>query len=303
MYIKKRRVSSPKIYLSLFKPNEEFYISIPLKYTDSKRTEEIGFKPEMKLGDQILPKGIASISIFNAEGKYEKLKHLPMETAYRQTVWKWEDWGGNEHSRIVDIPYKRYQRKFIEPPSEEMTITMNSLGKIIVSRKFKNNESAYDEILHCLNLFLEVFGECEIITKTFKAPQKVKPIRLNWEILPPGKYPWNVIKTSIGESLDKQPNGNKPIIRNRIETISNYEPDFCATGKGGFNGYIVFGFKSKNLYILESVFNNNATYVFKDNWETFSKMTKKEVINGEHQFKRIIHRLGWTRNMKTLLTA
>lgn len=303
MYIKKRRIRNPKSYLKLLNPGEEFYISIPLSSTDLDIVGEIGFKSEMNLGEQILPKGIASISNYNAEGKFEKLKNLPMETAYRQGVWRWEDWGGNEHSKIVDIPYKRYQRRFIEPPSEEMTITINSLGKLIISRKFKNTKSAYGEILHCINLFLEIFGECEIINSTLKAPQKVKPIKLNWEILPPGKYPWNVVETSIRESLDKQPNGNKPIIRNRIETISGYSPDFCATGNGGFSGYMVFGFKSINLYILESVYNNNATYVFKDNWETFSKMTKKEVINGGHQFARVIHREGWVSNIKALFAA
>lgn len=303
MYIKKRRIRNPERYLSLFKAKEEIFISIPLKSVDPDRLTEIGFDQKPKLGDQILPAGIGSISNFNADGKYKKLTHLPMETAYRQGVWRWKDWGGNEHSKIVDIPYKRYQREFIEPPSEELSVTKNTEGKIIISRKFKNTKTAYGEILHCINLFLEIFGECEILSKNLKAPQKIKPIRLNWEILPPGKYPWKIVKSSVGDSLDRQPNGNKPIIKNRIETISNYNPDFCATGKGGFNGYMVFGFKSKNLYILESVYNNNATYVFKDNWETFSKMTKKEVINGGHQLKRIIHREGWSSNIKTLFAA
>ena len=115
--------------------------------------------------------------------------------------------------------------------------------------------------------------------------------------------PWNIVKSQVAKTLDKQPTGNKPIVKNRIETITNFEPDFCATGRGGFNGYMVFGFKSKNLYILESVYNNNATYIFKSDWEAFSQMTKREIINGNHQLKRLIHRDGWRSQVKNILAA
>ena len=49
-----------------------------------------------------------------------------METAYGQAEWKWEEFYGPydkaEQSRIVDIPYQRYQRSFVEPPSIELTV-------------------------------------------------------------------------------------------------------------------------------------------------------------------------------------
>jgi hypothetical protein len=42
-------------------------------------------------------------------------------------------------------------------------------------------------------------------------------------------------------------------IEHRIKTISECNPDFLAVGKGGFTGYFVYGFKSKKIFILESI--------------------------------------------------
>lgn len=302
MFIKKSRIRDPKKYLQLVKEGEEFYITLPVK-PNSDKLVQIGFSKELKEGEQILPAELGTISIFNSRGKFNKLKHLPKETAYMQREWFWKDWGGTEHSKIVDIPYKRYPRQFVDPPSEELKIVKNNPDKILISRLFKNEPNAHGEILHCINLFLELFGECELTGKKLTAFTKVKSIKVNWEILPPGKYPWNKVKSKVAASLNKQPKGNKPVIQNRIDTISNFKPDFCATGRGGFNGYMVFGFKDKNLFVLESVFNNNATYIFNKNWEEISQLTKREIINGNLQLHRFIHRKGWVKSIKKLLAA
>ena len=37
----------------------------------------------------------------------------------------------------------------------------------------------------------------------------------------------------------------------------------------------------------------NATYVFEENWEELSKLTKAEIIRGKLQKDRIIHRENW----------
>ena len=50
------------------------------------------------------------------------------------------------------------------------------------------------------------------------------------------------------------------ILRN-CKLIYARKPDFVVYGRAGFKGYAVFGFTSKNLYVLESAFPNNATYV------------------------------------------
>jgi len=297
----KNRIRNIWPYLNLFSKGQEIFFSVPISEVDFNRLIEIGFTSELSPGEQILPKSIKSISKFNAEGKYIKRKDLPKETVYRQSEWTWKDWGGYEYSKIVDIPYERYQREFIPPPSEELTIFENNNEKIILSRGIIISKENEKIIKHLINLFLELFGKCEILTSELLPPFKPQIKKLNWDILPPGEYPWNRVKNKVKEIIKRQPKGNQPVIRFRIETISNYKPDFIAIGKGGFNNYLVFGFKNKNLYLLESVREGNATYVFRNEWEDLSKLTKKEILTNDLQEDRIIHREGWDTKIKKLL--
>jgi hypothetical protein len=73
-----------------------------------------------------------------------------------------------------------------------------------------------------------------------------------------------------------------------------------AIGQAGFSGYLIFGFTSRNLFICESVFYGNATYVFESDWEKLSKLSKAEILNQDLQKDRIIHREGWERKIATL---
>ena len=74
-----------------------------------------------------------------------------------------------------------------------------------------------------------------------------------------------------------------------------------AQGRGGFSGYIVFGFPRKNLYVLESLYYGNATYVFRENWEKLSQLSKAVILSGNLQTARIVHQPGWEKEVRHLL--
>jgi hypothetical protein len=90
------------------------------------------------------------------------------------------------------------------------------------------------------------------------------------------------------------------VIRYRLESVNAYGPEFVAVGRGGFRGYIVFGFPQMDLYVLESAFTGNATYVFRGDWENLSKLTKAEVLREDLQEARLIHREGWYKQLRDL---
>lgn len=97
---------------------------------------------------------------------------------------------------------------------------------------------------------------------------------------------------SVGLTIDK-----------RHEAISAFKPKFVAVGRGGFDGYVIFGFPSKFLYILESTQVNNATYVLDRNWEELSTMTKAELLNNNLHRERLIHRENWFAQLNQVLGA
>jgi len=271
--------------------------------------DRIGFAHERSMGDSVLPvSDFGPVSRYNTDGRVVVHKDKPMETAYRQAEWRWLEWRGRydteEQSRIVDVPYKRYPRTFIPPPSVELTIGKTAASRLaILSPRIELNASNKDSVIHIINLFLEIFGCCEVFSDSLEEMVSSPLRRLNWRILPPGKYPWPKLKSQIDRLLQYMTKGNRKVIEYRLEVINSYGPAFYAIGQAGFRGYIVLGFPDRSLFFLESMYFGNATYVFAENWETLSKMTKAEILGQDLHVDRIIHRQGWQQRVHQLLSG
>lgn len=267
---------------------------------------KIGFTESLNEGETVLPIYNGPISNFNSEGKYLIHKDQPMETAYRQREWTWEQWAGyhetETRTEIVDVPYKRYPRTFISPPSVELSIVKNIEDeKYVVAPVQIIDLSNPDKLLHIINLFLEIFGYCEVLSKDLKSYVLKNLQRLNWEILPPGKWPWNKIKDKILPIIKQTNRQKQVVIEYRLKVITKFNPEFSAIGRAGFRGYLIFGFPEKNIYALESLFTGNATYIFEKNWEYLSRLTKAEILQASLQKDRIIHRKKWDHHINNLL--
>lgn len=275
------------------------------RFTDE--IQNIGFTKSMSIGESVLPPGtFGTISQFNADGKYHIHRDKPKETTYRMAEWHWMEWRGRydsqERSKIVDIPYKRYPRTFVSPPSVEFTLVQSANEiPLVIGPLLTYTEDNTPLLTHIVNLFLEIFGECQIFTEKLEAFVTVPVRRLNWNVLPMGKRPWEKLYPEIRPIIQREPEGNRPVIKNRFAKVNSYNPEFIAVGHAGFQGYIVFGFPDRNLYILESTQTNNATYVFNEDWERLSQMTKAEILNNALQTDRIIHRKSWYQRVGTLL--
>lgn len=268
---------------------------------------KIGFTKDVDEGETVLPSSIfGPICRYNAGGKLIVHKDQPMETAYRQVEWTWEQWAGywgtETQSKIVDVPYSRYPRTLIPPPSIELSIIQNPNGqKFIVGPMSKLDFQNPDPLLHVVNIFLEIFGRCEILSENLEGYVIRNLKRLNWKILPPGKWPWEKVEKEVKPLVDRASDQNQIVIKYRLQTITAFDPQFVAIGQAGFTGYLVFGFPQINLYILESLYSGNATYVFEENWEGLSKLTKAEILQEKLQKDRIIHRQHWKSNIIRLL--
>ncbi|WP_291077839.1 MULTISPECIES: hypothetical protein [unclassified Empedobacter] len=300
MKIIKKRINNPKNYLSTIRNEESFHIAFTDINSKIERVNQIGFTNTLNIGERILPYKIGSVSRFNADGKFLKLKELPKETYYVEREWTWKDFTGHEYSKIVSIQRQRYQRQLIPPPCEEFTINDFNKNKIIVSRVLTNNPENYEDIKHIMNLFLEYFGEFDLIREDLQPFVFENITRLNWKIFPRGEYPFERIREVANERIQRQPSGNRPVIENHLEIISAYNANFVAVGQGGFYDYIVFGFPERNIYILESIKTGNATYVFDRNWEELSQYSKAEILNNHLQLERFVHSPSWEQNINSI---
>ncbi len=307
MIIKKARVRSLSQYLGFIQQGKTVVFGCRISLISDSILKHVGFPQTPSIGQKVLPAPVfGPISRYNTEGKYQIHRDQPMETAYRQVEWHWQQWSGRydreDQYRIVDVPYKRYPRTFIPPPSVEFTVGQTVDGEsALVSSPIKLIPESEELTLHIINLFLEITGECEVFSENLEGIFKAPVQRLNWEILPPGQYPWAQLKPKVDELLDGIPKGNQTVIQYRLEKINDYGPEFLAIGRAGFRGYMIFGFPAKNLYVLESIYFGNATYVFAEDWEELSKKTKAEILEAGLQEDRVIHREGWDNRVRMLL--
>jgi len=161
--IEKKRIRNVDIYLVGIQENEEFFVSKKLMNVLMPKIQEVGFSNAPEIGDQVLPKIVGPISRFNANGGFLKLKDLPMETCYREIAVK--DWHGNYH--YVDVPYKRYQREIIPAPGIEIKVVEKEGVFYFISPFLQRNEANQGIIKHTINLFLELFGSCEILDNSY----------------------------------------------------------------------------------------------------------------------------------------
>lgn len=305
MIIKQTRIINLSI-LSFVSANSLIRIGVSDIIRFSDKIREIGFPSEIDPGQTVLPKAIGPVSRRNSEGTLIIHKDKEQETCHRMIEWTYNQWAGRgqtiEVTESTAVPYRRYPRTVLPPQSVELTVSNSDKGELVIlSPEIEFCQQNQDLIIHVVNLFLEIFGECQ----TFDVennPIAVPPIvKLNWEVLPKGKMPWQERKKQIMEFIRRARGANKQVIEKRLETINRHEPDFTAIGSAGFSGYIVHGFKDKNLYILESVYTNNATYVLEDNWESISKLTKAEILNNNLHKYRVIHSKSWYERMDIIL--
>jgi hypothetical protein len=267
--------------------------------------QKAGFGEELSPGERILPSDVfGPVSRFNANGKNLVHRDRDMETAYRMVEWHWVEWHGpyrHDRSDFREVPYKRYPRTFVPPPSVELTIVTNATGsRMLTSPVMAYADENKELLLHTVNLFLEIFGACQVFSQDLVPLVQAPVRRLNWELLPRGRWPWERLQTQLSPIIRAARRGNQAVIEERFRVVNAYGPEFVAVGRAGFRGYVVFGFPDYGIYVLESAYFGNATYVFDHRWEEFSQLTKAEVLAGDLQEERLVHRAKWPGQLRQL---
>lgn len=300
--IKQARISSCNWFASAI-PNTPIHVRVDNVSRFDDELIAFGFKKTDKSGTTILPCSVNSYAKKNAEPYFTKNKDLPLED-YTQTVyWTRYEWAGkNQLNPVTEFSYihrKRYHRDYFAPYSVCFTLVLGNDSSYIISDSILYSEENKNKLLNTVNMLLGLFGECTI--DFTEQESKIKRIVVNWDILPKGDYPWDVVKKRLDELTEDQNKTRKEMLFKNCEVIKAKQPDFIAYGRSGFKGYVVFGFTSKNLYILESVMPNNATYVLENDWETISRLSKAEILSQNLHKERIIHSKSWQVNIEKIL--
>lgn len=303
----KRKLRKLDKVLSALPIDCEVYVAAqsPAASTLSK----LGFSHPAKPGDYLLPDRSFGIACRrNADGYDIIRRDLPKETKTRQITWRWKEFHGRDtvdREGIVDKPYLRYPREHVVAYSQELEMHVNSKGVPVVSsgpyKPHADNGQAV--LLNTIRMYVEIFGSCEVVADPSLIEDQPRRRQLNWVILPPGRRLWEESESAIAKLMQNLSSSSQIVVKDRLNSILRYEPEFAAFGQHGFNRYVVYGWDKNKLYLLESTDVDNATYVFKDDWESLSKLTKAEVLATDAHHARLIHHKGWTGELNGLMAA
>lgn len=301
MIISGRRIRSLDRHFALIRNRAQVIVGLPVSEAPPSQLAAVGFDGNPEINTSILPAILGRISKFNAEGRAVPDKTQPKRIIIHSIYKEWEDWHGNPHSGYVDIPYLSYPKIFHPPPSIEFRISATTQGeKLITTEAIRYNERNTSALLHRVNLFLEIFGKCEVFTDDLNRIIHAPIRRLNWQILPRGRNPWPQVVEQVETIIQRNRPALQQIIRDRLKTLNSYGPGFVAVGHGGFHGYLVFAFPERSLYLLESIYFGNATYGFGEDWEQLSQLTKAEILHNDLHSHRIVHQADWETELSRL---
>lgn len=306
MQIQQKRVLSTRKVLGPLLPDTHFRVVVAVANLLVGKLTQSGFSANPQPGDTVLPTAVGTVTKFNANGRYDDRRDLPKVSRYITTVeWTWKQWAGRGRTETVteDRPVYRdcYQRDFVPPPASELTIVDNNGVLLVVSEELTNTPAQDDHNRHIINVFLELFGECEIRHANLQAITPPAIRKVNWSLLPPGRYPWSQIQQHVQQLLGRRnPRSANPILH-RIAKLASYNPDEVYIGHGGFRSYVAYVYTAKKLAVLESVELDNATYVFDRNWQQVSQMTKAQILQGNLHLDRVIHAANWNQRIDGLL--
>lgn len=297
--INRKRIRSLNPYRSVIPATDVVYV-VSAKLSEAQLIRA-GFVPDAQDGTAILPGIVGKITAFNAEGKQKVRRDQPMETAYRVVEWHWKQWDGTEHSAFKDVPYKRYPREFIAPPGLEVVLTHDEEGgPMVTTGQIKGWKENNQSLIHAINLFLELFGECAVLDESKETVLPKELHRVNWRILPEGDYPFSRVREELKPIINRNKPGKRSFINKRLERLNGFGPEYTVIGQNGFAGYVIMAFPERNVYILESILYGNATYVLEKGWREVSRLSKAEILQNSLHKQRIIHRENWFAKIKDI---
>ena len=62
--------------------------------------------------------------------------------------------------------------------------------------------------------------------------------------------PWNELHGELERVINMAPEEKRAVAESRLRELNEYRPEQVAVGTAGFNGYIILGFESKDIFYM-----------------------------------------------------
>lgn len=244
----------------------------------------------------------------NLEGTETSRKDLPkVPKTYSFEAPNFGDWSKGSHTVLWDRLV--YRREFAGPKELEIEISLLDeeqkqekvfvilfrVGEVL-NRKDKKFR---DDLFFNLNILQENIGTVNVFPANATRADYLKTVVVDWEILPPGKREEIIERLLSGVRAARDEIREK--LLSRYDLLNELKPVAFIKGASGFRRYFGAQF-AENLIAFENIEYGNAVYVMYENWESLSKRSRIDLLNGDRSgFDRVVHKEGWSDKLKRLI--
>ncbi|MGD6854487.1 hypothetical protein ACQCVO_05385 [Bacillus infantis] len=263
---------------------------------------------ELSFPSFVMPKPVGRYSKYNIEGRARIRRDLPkVDKTFTHEVPHFGDWSKGSHT--FSSTRKVFQKEFWLP--KELMIEINSLAetedavtfKFSVDRPLKNTGDVtfQNELLYYCNVLQENTGMYDIFPASATDQDYIKTLFVEWELLPPGT---ENLERNVKHLLGKHRSPNEKlegVYKDRLTFFDSLKPREYISGTDGFNRY--FGAKLKDdLVILENSRYGNALYIFFEDWQELSKLSRGDLLMSQDKdFERVTHNGNWKNRVTNVI--
>lgn len=250
----------------------------------------------------LLPRTRGLFAARNLDGWVEKRKDLSKEL---RELSNWApDWNGSGYhlvSRTIEAWPLQYHGARLNTISATVLEQLHdgALVRMRVDQPLsRESETFADDLNFNLRLLKEAVGAARIFPADMSDEEYAKIQTVDWEMLPAGS------EDRVFAQLVKHGGASAERMRvasERLQTLDRLGHDGFIVGTGRFSNY--FGAKfGKRFVALENLEYGNALYLFEEDWEALSKLSRSELIRRRDPLvHRIPHLPGWQSAIRKLL--
>lgn len=300
----KMRIQNANVHISSFvKEGEQFYIGLLFEdFVKCNVLSKYNLPTFFSNGNSYIPSGKGPATKVNVNGKY--VRKQPEEKVEKLVHINYDRKDGIhiEYDRIYNVFAKDLLHKY----NISLTFHTNKHGQNIVTTDrlvYDTSENSNIKNTHAINVFCEIFNDYEVFTSEFEPAIHFNK-RFEKELLPHGTLKddetFDEIVRVSGHYCKNE--ADQKAFQKRLHILKGYDPDIRGKGPNNFYGYIVFGFSNLDIVLLESMYSENATYVFKlEDYEN-NIIKDKQTLKDEKKFlKRFCHYDNWETKIKSFL--
>lgn len=238
----------------------------------------------------------------NLDGWKEKRTDLPKET---REVSSWApSWNsGSYHLVSRDIeayPVEHHAARLLTISATILEdLVDGALVRFRVDQPLERDADGFaGDLRFNLRLLHEAVGDAHVYDADLCDEEFARVQHVDWELLPAGSADRVLERLAVQQPVDAE---RLEVAAERLRVLDRLGHDGFIVGKGNFARYFGARF-GERLVALENLEYGNALYVFEENWERLTQLSRTELIKRrDPSVHRVPHLPGWQSAIRKLV--